>query len=179
MRLKSGNIRKSEGKKLKKGILIYSNDKDLSKSLKFYFENRYNVRSASQAEKVEEYLESFRTDLVLIDGGMFQNPVITLVQKIREKNENIPIIVTMAGSAIAAEIEKTIKPMVDSIFYKPVPLENIVNRVEALVSWSISVVIFNLIPVPFRNSSDFFPNFEMFFCEILTYQNTDEKIYIQ
>ena len=117
----------------RKTIVIYSTDADLSKSLKFYFENHYQVLLASKADQVEDFLTNHPVHLVLIDGAVQQHPILSLVQSIFKTNPGLPILLLWSGSVVTPEIEKSIHPLVDTIIYKPFPLETVVTRVDSLL----------------------------------------------
>ena len=59
--------------------------------------------------------------------------IVILCEKIKEKNNNLPIILTYVYQKQYSETEKNIKKTVNSIFYKPYDLNEIAVKMNSLI----------------------------------------------
>jgi DNA-binding response OmpR family regulator len=127
--------RPSHRKDLKrKRIVILSSDATLGLSLSLFFENVYNVVSTSEAEVVENALESNMVDLLIVDVGPFDTDLLNLVGSIRKKNSDLPVIVMYVYQEKIRKFEDTLRSQVNMIFYKPVDLSQVSNEIRVLLA---------------------------------------------
>jgi DNA-binding response OmpR family regulator len=119
---------------MKKRIVILSSDATLGLSLSLFFENVYNVISTSEGEVVEKALESDMIDLLIIDIGLFDTDLLTLVGAVRNKNADLPVIVMYVYQEKIRKLEDKLRSQVNMIFYKPVDLSQVSNEIRVLLA---------------------------------------------
>ncbi len=118
----------------KKRIVILSSDATLGLSLSLFFENVYNVVSTSEAEVVENALESTMIDLLIVDVGLFENELLNFVSAVRKKSIDLPVIVMYVYQEKTRKLEDKLRSQVNMIFYKPVDLSQVSNEIRVLLA---------------------------------------------
>jgi len=117
--------------KLKK-ILFYSPDFNLCLSLLVYLQDKYNITTTTDLSIVSSVSESSDFNLILMDTEP-SSTIERLCENIKTKNNDLPIILTYVYKDQFNEIEKKIKKLVNSIFYKPYDLNEISSKMNALM----------------------------------------------
>ena len=121
-------------------VLIVDDDQDLLVGQKAFLEKRgYQVETASSAAEGLKRLESFTPDLILADLMMeHYDTGFVFCKKVKDdpRMASVPIIMQTAapkelGFTLDAYNERARKWMkVDEILTKPVPLEDLVGKIE-------------------------------------------------
>jgi CheY-like chemotaxis protein len=121
-------------------VLIVDDDQDLLVGQKAFLEKRgYQVETASSAAEGLKRLESFTPDLILADLMMeHYDTGFVFCKKVKDKPElaAVPIIMQTSapkelGFTLEAYNERARKWMkVDEILTKPVPLEDLVGKIQ-------------------------------------------------
>ncbi len=121
-------------------VLIVDDDKDLLVGQKAFLEKRgYQVETASSAAEGLKRLESFTPDLILADLMMeHYDTGFVFCKKVKDdpRMAAVPIIMQTSapkelGFTLEAYNERARKWMkVDEILTKPVPLEDLVGKIE-------------------------------------------------
>ena len=118
----------------KKRVVILSSDATLGLSLSLFFENTYKVISTSEDEMVIAAIDSHMVDLLIIDVGIFDTGILELINTIRMKNKEIPIVVMYVFQEKLRQFEDNLRPDVNMIFYKPVDLTQVSSEVRMLLA---------------------------------------------
>jgi CheY-like chemotaxis protein len=121
-------------------VLIVDDDRDLLEGQRAFLESRgYEVRVAASMEEGLEALDSFKPDLILADLMMeHYDTGFVFCKKVRENPDmaHVPIIMQTAapkqiGFTLDSYSERARQWMkVDAVLTKPVPLEELVGRIE-------------------------------------------------
>lgn len=115
-----------------KKILFYSPDFNLCLSLLVFLQDKYNITTTTDLSIVEAVSENSTVDLILMDTDPSQ-VIESLCENIREKNNNLPIILTYVYKKQFSESDKKIRKTVNSIFYKPYDLNEIAVKMSSLI----------------------------------------------
>ena len=115
-----------------KKILFYSPDFNLCLSLLVFLQDKYNITTTTDLSIVEAVSENSTVNLILMDTE--PSPAIEkLCEDIREKNNDLPIILTYVYKKQFSESDKKIRKTVNSIFYKPYDLNEIAVKMSSLI----------------------------------------------
>lgn len=112
-----------------KTILLVEDDADIRNILTIYLEREFNVVSFSNgADALKEYTKT-EPNLILLDIGLPEMNGFEVCEKIREMNENIPIIF------ISANREETdrmlgLKLGANDYFTKPFDIDKLMNSIK-------------------------------------------------
>ncbi len=114
-------------------ILVVEDDRDLNKSICSYL-NRigYNTRSVLNADLAFEALYNSKFDLIISDIMMPGTDGIELAKIIRRFDSEIPILFVTARDDFATK-RKSYQTGIDDYMIKPIDLEELVLRIEALL----------------------------------------------
>ena len=98
-------------------------------------ENRLDVESVADGQAVLEKLETAKPDLVLLDIAIPKLDGIQVIERLRERGENIPIVVMADSRAVpAARIRKALKRGATDYIAKPVDLKELLVRVRRVLA---------------------------------------------
>lgn len=113
-------------------ILVVEDDRDLNKSICSYL-NRigYNTRSVLNADLAFETLYNSKFDLIISDIMMPGTDGIELARIIRRLDSEIPILFITARDDFATK-RKSYQTGIDDYMIKPIDLEELTLRIEAL-----------------------------------------------
>jgi DNA-binding NtrC family response regulator len=91
-----------------KTILIIDDDKSVRESLKMILEyDRYEVEFAENGEQGLQKIDRLPVDVVLLDVKMSGMDGIEVLTKIRQKNENMPVVMISGHGTIETAVEAT------------------------------------------------------------------------
>ncbi|MGH7623187.1 MAG: sigma-54-dependent transcriptional regulator, partial [Gemmatimonadaceae bacterium] len=106
-------------------VLIVDDERTLARSIKtFLSESGYDAEVAGDGEKALELLESLRPDVVFADVRLPGMGGIELLQKIREFDATIPVVIMTAYGSIEGAVE-AVKLGAFDYLKKPVDLEEL------------------------------------------------------
>ena len=110
------------------------NDPVMLKIIKKHLEEKYDVGTALNGNLALKFLESKRTDLILLDYEMPGDNGPTVMGKIRSHplNKNIPI-VFLTGVADSSKIQEVLMQKPDGYLLKPVDKEKILLQIKSLI----------------------------------------------
>lgn len=117
----------------RKTILICSPDLNFCFSLSMFFQDRYNVITASDSGSLDTFGVNYSADLIIVDA----NPSEQLIGRLRELRKNhklVPVIITYVCSGRELCLDKAIREEVDSVLYKPFEISTVSSRVEELLA---------------------------------------------
>ncbi len=117
----------------KKTILICSPDLNFCFSLSMFFQDRYNVITASNSDTLETIGVNYSADLIIIDAPPSEQ-LIGQLRELKKSQKLIPIIITYVCSARELCLDKAIREEVDSVLYKPFEISSVSRRVEELLA---------------------------------------------
>ncbi len=112
-----------------KTILFYSEDFNLCLSLLIYLKNKFNVITTTNFEMLPKIAKSTKPNLIFLDTDLDNK-----VEKFCEINEDIPVIITYVYKSSLKTLDSNIREKVSSVFYKPYDLEEISEKVYAILS---------------------------------------------
>lgn len=121
-----------------KSILIVDDNQDM----RFLLENilvihGYNVDTVDDGERAVKYLEDVVPDLVLLDIRLPKLNGIEVLKKIKEKDENIKVILLTAYSNIASR-NKSIEFGANDYITKPFDNDELLVRINGIIwTWFI------------------------------------------
>ncbi|MBQ7944450.1 MAG: response regulator [Lachnospiraceae bacterium] len=118
----------------RKHILVVDDDPVMLKVIKKHLEEKYNVGTALNGNLALKFLESKRTDLILLDYEMPGDNGPTVMGKIRSHplNKNIPI-VFLTGVADSAKIQEVLIQKPEGYLLKPVDKEKLLLQIKSLI----------------------------------------------
>ena len=115
-------------------ILIVDDEKNICDSLRFALEDDYEVFTTQDANQVMEILYSENIDIVLLDLKIGKVDGITVLKNIKNKLENVQIIVVTAYGSI----ESSINAMKEGAFHyitKPIDMEELYLYVQKAIEY--------------------------------------------
>ena len=116
-------------------ILIIDDDSDINNLFKIYLEhNGYNVNSYTDSVEALNYSEKNMYDLIILDLKMQKIDGQTLHKKLREIDENIRICIATADQYYVQELKNSNPDIEKIVIYKPILLEELKKKVEAVLS---------------------------------------------
>lgn len=118
----------------RKHVLVVDDDPVMLKVIKKHLEEKYDVGTALNGNLALKFLESKRTDLILLDYEMPGDNGPTVMGKIRSHplNRNIPI-VFLTGVADSARIQEVLMQKPDGYLLKPVDKEKLQMQIKSLI----------------------------------------------
>jgi len=117
-------------------VLIFSPDADLARTLVLNLEDKYSIARETTLALFTEALERGHADLVVVDLFTFSEDVTRLLNVLREKARNVPIITLRGYIPLRKDINVVIEEMSSSVFYKPVDVDLVSEAIENLLSAS-------------------------------------------
>jgi two-component system, NtrC family, response regulator AtoC len=106
-------------------VLIVDDERTLARSIKtFLSESGYEAEVAGDAEKALELLETFRPDVIFADVRLPGMGGVELLQRIRDFDASIPVIIMTAYGSIEGAVE-AVKLGAYDYLKKPVDLEEL------------------------------------------------------
>lgn len=115
-----------------KNIVIYSSDSNFCLSLLMYFQNDYSVTASTNLNILKAIDNSVKIDLVIMDAEPTKE-VEDVCKILKEKNPEIPIILTYVYGNNSKSFDKNIRKYANSIFYKPFDLSEVTKQLSALL----------------------------------------------
>lgn len=114
-------------------ILLVEDDVKIAENIKKYFEENYMVvKSVTSLETAEIEIENENYDTLILDLVLPDGNGLDLCQKIRNKKNDIPIIVISAKNHLKEKVEG-IDAGADDYLTKPFYLRELLSRVKALI----------------------------------------------
>jgi DNA-binding response OmpR family regulator len=117
----------------KKTVLIYSPDLNFCFSLSILFQDRYNVVTTTNLGMLERFVGSYSADLMIIDAGPSEK-LIERLSTLRETNKHLPIIMLYVYNSKDVKLDRIVRERVDSVFYKPLEISSVSQRVTELLT---------------------------------------------
>ncbi|HTA75223.1 MAG TPA: response regulator, partial [Gemmatimonadaceae bacterium] len=106
-------------------VLIVDDERTLARSIKaFLTESGYNAEVAGTAEQALELLERLRPDVIFLDVRLPGMSGIELLQKIREFDPAVPVVIMTAFGTIEGAVDAVKRGAFDYL-KKPVDLDEL------------------------------------------------------
>ncbi len=116
-----------------KNVLIFSPDADLARTLVLILEDRYRITRETMISALEGSLRSTQPDLVLVDLFTFSEDVRRLLEVLRGRPSNVPLILLRGYMPLRQDVTAEIESMGAMVFYKPVDVEMVSQAIEDLL----------------------------------------------
>lgn len=122
-------------------ILIVDDEKDLRAAIVFDFQRKgFQVLEAENGKQAFEIVATQKVDIVISDVQMSGGNGIELLEKIKEHNYALPVVIFITGFADIT-LEDAYNKGVDAVFYKPFDRKDLLSAVLRLTadkfqSWS-------------------------------------------
>lgn len=118
----------------RKHILIVDDDSSVLKLLKGYLAERYDVATAINGKVAMKFLETKRTDMVLLDYEMPEENGAAVLRKIRENNKtrNIPV-VFLTGITERGKIQEILALKIQGYLLKPIDMEKVSSTIKSVL----------------------------------------------
>ena len=116
----------------KKTIIIYSPDLNFCFSLSMLFQDRYNVITTTNLGMLEQFVESYAADLVMIDAVPSES-IIERLGRLKRTKKNLPVFILYVYNSKDVKLDRAIRDHVDSVFYKPFEISTISRRINELL----------------------------------------------
>ena len=123
-----------EEKYRKKHVLVVDDDSGVLKLVKSYLSNQYDVATAKSGKVAMKFLETKKTDLVLLDYEMPEENGPQVMAKIRanEKTKNLPI-VFLTGVVDKEKIQEVLLMKPQGYLLKPIDLVKLISTVKGVI----------------------------------------------
>jgi len=118
----------------KKRILVADSDKDICRSLYEFFKDDYEVFLVYDGKDVLQLISENNIELLLTDLNIPNVYIYNLLNKIKEKFPELPIIIMYVYCDSTQEMEDTIRKIASAFFRKPFDLNELKKRIELLVT---------------------------------------------
>lgn len=115
-----------------KSILFFSPDLNLCASLLMFFNEKYSVTTTTDLNTLEHILNNLSFDLLVIDAEPTEH-VAAICKKINAENKGLPVILTYVYTIKYKEREADLRPFVEAIFYKPIDLFEVSQKIDRLL----------------------------------------------
>lgn len=127
-------IDEEEEKYRKKHVLVVDDDSGVLKLVKSYLSNQYDVATAKSGKVAMKFLETKKTDLVLLDYEMPEENGPQVMAKIRanEKTKNLPI-VFLTGVVDKEKIQEVLLMKPQGYLLKPIDLVKLISTVKGVI----------------------------------------------
>lgn len=118
----------------RKHILIVDDDSSVLKLLKGYLAERYDVATAINGKVALKFLETKRTDMVLLDYEMPEQNGAAVLSKIREnsKTKNLPV-VFLTGVTERGKIQEVLALKIQGYLLKPIDMEKVSSTIKGVL----------------------------------------------
>lgn len=116
-----------------KNVLIFSPDADLARTLVLILEDRYHITRETTISALAESLRSTQPDLVLVDLFTFSEDVRRVLEVLRARPSNVPLILLRGYMPLRQDVTAEIEAMGSLVFYKPVDVEMVSQAIEDLL----------------------------------------------
>lgn len=116
----------------KKTILLYSPDLNFCFSLSVLFQDRFNVITTTNLGLMDKLQGTYAADLVIIDA-IPSDGLLERLERLKQQRPTLPIFVLYVYNARDAQLDRDIRALIDSVFYKPIELETVTERIETLL----------------------------------------------
>ena len=114
-----------------KNILFYSSDIMFSSSFLIYLQNNFNVTITTNIDDFKVIFSHTHSDIVIMDIEPSKEIEI-ICKDIHHIKSNIPIILTYVFNNRVKDFDERIRKYVTSIFYKPIDIAEITNKLEKI-----------------------------------------------
>jgi len=118
----------------KKHILIVDDDRNVLKLVKNYLTKEYEVATAINGKVAMKFLESKKTDLVLLDYEMPEENGPAVLSKIRSNNKtkNLPV-VFLTGISDKGKIQEVLTMKPQGYILKPINIERLSSCIKSIL----------------------------------------------
>lgn len=118
----------------RKHILVVDDDSSVLKLIKGHLAEQYDVATAISGKVAMKFLETKRTDLILLDYEMPGENGVEVLNKIRcnEKLKNLPV-VFLTGVSERERIQEVLALRPQGYLLKPIDMERLSDTIESLV----------------------------------------------
>lgn len=114
-------------------VLVVENDEDLNiKTCAYLRQNGFEAKECLDTESAYKMMNSCTYNLIISDIMLPDKKGFELIQRVREKNADIPIIFTSKTNDIATK-RKSFNLGVDDFMAKPIEQEELILRINALL----------------------------------------------
>jgi CheY-like chemotaxis protein len=117
-----------------KNVLIFSPDADLARTLVLILEDRYHITRETTISALAESLRTARPDLVLVDLFTFSEDVRRVLEVLRARPSQVPLILLRGYMPLRQDVTAEIDAMGSLVFYKPVDVEMVSQAIEDLLT---------------------------------------------
>lgn len=118
----------------RKHILIVDDDSSVLKLIKSYLAERYDVATAINGKVAMKFLETKRTDMVLLDYEMPEENGAAVLGKIRDndKTKNLPV-VFLTGVTERGKIQEVLALKIQGYLLKPIDMEKLSSTIKGVL----------------------------------------------
>ncbi len=118
----------------RKHILIVDDDSSVLKLLKGYLAERYDVATAINGKVAIKFLESKKTDLVLLDYEMPEENGAAVLGRIREndRTKHLPV-VFLTGLTERGKIQELLALKIQGYLIKPIDMEKLSSTIKGVL----------------------------------------------
>ena len=123
-----------EEKSGRKHILVVDDDRSVLKLIKSYLTEKYDVATAINGKVAMKFLETKRTDLILLDYEMPEESGVDILNKIRadENLRELPV-VFLTGVSERDKIQEVLLLKPQGYLLKPIDMERLSSTIEAIL----------------------------------------------
>lgn len=118
----------------RKHILVVDDDSSVLKLIKGYLAERYDVATAINGKVAMKFLETKRTDMVLLDYEMPEENGAAVLRKIRDndKTKNLPV-VFLTGLTERGKIQEVLALKIQGYLLKPIDMEKLSSTIKGVL----------------------------------------------
>ncbi|HAV22977.1 MAG: hypothetical protein A2X67_07470 [Ignavibacteria bacterium GWA2_55_11] len=116
-----------------KRVLIFSPDADLARTLVLILEERFQITRETSVSALETTLGRERPDLVLVDLFTFSEDVRRVLELLRLKAADVPLVILRGYRPLQKDVNADIETMGSIVFYKPVDVDLVSQAIENIL----------------------------------------------
>lgn len=115
---------------VRRRVLIVEDETALLAAYRRYFAGRYELAVASSGAEAERVSATFRADVAVVDLNLPDTDGFEVVQRLRELNPSLPVVITTAFESMVAVVESMGLPSVTCLL-KPYALDELGACIDA------------------------------------------------
>lgn len=123
----------------KRRILVADGDREVGLSIQEYLKRDYTVYYVDNGKDILSTIEENNIELLITDIEIPNVYIYNLINQIKDKNPDFPLILMYVYCDYTQEMEATIRRLADAIFLKPFDMGELKKRIDFLLSKKVKI----------------------------------------